>query len=262
MPGARKDIYTERTDSTMNLARREAAAVDPAVDVLVVRTDHQEQGRGRSGAVWHDIPGQSVLMTVAIRRNSFWDPRDPVAATIALRSAAAVVQTIETYHPLSPPAVLAIKWPNDILIDNRKVCGILVEATSQWFFAGIGLNLATGLLEQRVSRSPAAGAAPLELPHPPVGIYEYQPGDAPPEIWAQWIVEMFLAALRDNWWYPVVHDRLAWQGEAVSVMTDGDSAVIRGILTGVNEDGALILKDALSGAAFPPLFAGTLRREK
>lgn len=251
-----KEVYIRQTDSTMNRAREEAEAADRATDLFVVRTDHQESGRGRSGALWQDIPGHSVLITVAVRRSSIWDPRDPVAATMALRAAAAVSRAIETHCSPPPSAGLAIKWPNDILIGDGKACGILVEATSQWFFVGIGLNLITGKLKP----DPTTDQLSSPPPYVPVGVYGDQPPGASPAMWTRWIVESLTSALRGDWWHQFVQDRLKWKGEAVCVLNTEGQREVDGILLGLSKTGALMIRDPQSNSVYPPVYVGTLRR--
>ena len=95
----------------------------------VALAEHQTEGRGRLGRVWHDLPGQGLTFSVALR------PPPPVARwpELTLVAARAVAGAI------GPEA--AIKPPNDVLVDGRKVAGILAEAAGERVVLGIGINV-------------------------------------------------------------------------------------------------------------------------
>jgi BirA family biotin operon repressor/biotin-[acetyl-CoA-carboxylase] ligase len=128
----------DTTDSTQSEALRLAAAGAPEGTVVTAR--HQEAGRGRRGHEWWDAPGQSLLASVLLR------PAGPVttAPQLSLVGGLAVADALAVVA--SVPA--RIRWPNDLLVDGRKVCGILAEASSDGagrlhhVILGIGVNLA------------------------------------------------------------------------------------------------------------------------
>jgi BirA family biotin operon repressor/biotin-[acetyl-CoA-carboxylase] ligase len=94
----------------------------------VALTEHQTQGRGRLGRTWIDEPGTGLLFSVALL------PPPPVADWPALTLVAA-----EAVAGAIGPAA-AIKHPNDVLVDGRKVAGILAEAQER-VVLGIGINV-------------------------------------------------------------------------------------------------------------------------
>lgn len=102
-------------------------------------TDHQTSGRGRMGRTWSDLSGKEIMFSVLLR-----PALAPAQAhLLSLAAALGVVLTLESRHGLAGRA--KVKWPNDVLIDGRKVCGILVEGSMDadrlhWAVAGIGLN--------------------------------------------------------------------------------------------------------------------------
>jgi BirA family transcriptional regulator, biotin operon repressor / biotin---[acetyl-CoA-carboxylase] ligase len=98
----------------------------------IATTDHQTAGRGRQGRAWEDSPGSSLLMSVLLR-----PPAEARQEEISLVCAAAVAQAVEDTTDLSAQ----IKWPNDVMLDRRKVGGILLEARDGAVVAGIGVNL-------------------------------------------------------------------------------------------------------------------------
>ena len=95
----------------------------------------QTAGRGRLGRTWAAPPGAAVLASLLLRGLS------ERAALLPLAAAVAVCEACERCAELE----CAIKWPNDVWIDGRKVAGILLEGRPQegWLALGIGLNVTT-----------------------------------------------------------------------------------------------------------------------
>ena len=120
----RPRVHHRLTDSTNERARELAALGAP--HGTLVTADEQTAGRGRQGREWVAGPGSSLLVSLVLR-----EPGEalPLAAAVAVCEAL--------------PVEAAIKWPNDIWIDRRKVAGILVEARPQegWAVLGIGVNV-------------------------------------------------------------------------------------------------------------------------
>ena len=123
--------HLRQADST-NLRARELAAAG-APHGTVVTADEQTAGRGRQGRTWVAPAGRALLCSVIVR-----DPPRllPLAAGVAV---ADVVDDVT-----GDPGRAAVKWPNDVWLDGRKVAGILVEGRPQegWAVIGIGLNVA------------------------------------------------------------------------------------------------------------------------
>lgn len=118
-------LHLRHTDSTNTRARELAAAGAP--HGTLVTAAEQSAGRGRQGRVWSAPAGRALLCSVVVRE----PPRLlPLAAGVAVADVA------------GPEARL--KWPNDVLIEGRKVAGILVEGRPQehWAVVGVGLNVA------------------------------------------------------------------------------------------------------------------------
>ena len=120
------------TESTNALAQSLAGAGAPHGTLVTAR--EQRAGRGRQGRRWH-APGGSALLTSLVLR-------DP-AALLALLAAVAVAETVERISGERA----GIKWPNDVLLDDRKVAGILIEGRphERWAVLGIGLNVAVAV---------------------------------------------------------------------------------------------------------------------
>jgi len=119
------------------LARKEARHGD------VLQAKHQTAGKGRgAGRVWNDEPGASLLMSIILEQIP-----EP-ANLLQYRSALAILSALRSIAEQTgnSPKDIILKWPNDILIRGKKVCGILLEA--QWngsairsAVIGIGMNI-------------------------------------------------------------------------------------------------------------------------
>ena len=164
-------IALDVTDSTQAEVLSRAVAGAPEGTVVTAR--HQRAGRGQRGHDWWDAPGQSLLCSVLLR------PDGPPATVpqLSLVGGLAVAEALAASAGVSP----RIRWPNDLLVDGRKLCGILAEAATgggrvEHVILGIGVNLhqsvfpdalaerATSLrlLTGRAPEAPALLAAILE----------------------------------------------------------------------------------------------------
>jgi len=111
----------ELATSTNDLAWQAVEQGPDASDGLAVFADQQSAGRGRRGNRWLAPPGTSVLVSVAL-----WLPRGSVDPSLLTRLVA--VAAAEAVEAEAPDLDVGIKWPNDLVVDDRKVGGILVEA--------------------------------------------------------------------------------------------------------------------------------------
>jgi BirA family biotin operon repressor/biotin-[acetyl-CoA-carboxylase] ligase len=121
----RPRLHLRETASTNDRARALAAAGAP--HGTLVTASLQTAGRGRQGRSWSAPAGRALLCSLLLRE---YDPLLPLRAGLAVAD-------------LAGPGAL-VKWPNDVLLDGRKVAGILVEARPQdgWAVLGIGVNVA------------------------------------------------------------------------------------------------------------------------
>lgn len=121
--------------STLDAAHELAAAGAP--DGTLVLADAQTAGRGRLGRSWQSEAGRGIWLTLVER------PGDPEALDVlSLRLGLAAAAVLDPFAP----ARVALKWPNDLYVEGRKLAGILVEARWKngrldWLAAGFGLNL-------------------------------------------------------------------------------------------------------------------------
>jgi BirA family biotin operon repressor/biotin-[acetyl-CoA-carboxylase] ligase len=134
----RRVLVYEETDSTSNRAAE--LAHDRAHDGVVVLAKQQTAGRGQHGRSWQCPPASGVLLSVLL----FPPPELRRPAILTAWAAVSVCETILEAGNLQAK----IKWPNDVLIRGKKVCGILIEQrsgsqeTAGGVVAGIGLNVA------------------------------------------------------------------------------------------------------------------------
>lgn len=109
---------------------------------LVVTARHQTAGRGRIGRKWHSLPGSQLQFSTVIHPPL---PREQVPVT-SLMTGLAVAETLEAQLALQPK----LKWPNDVLLGGRKVCGILMELKMRHrkddprLVVGVGINCLGG----------------------------------------------------------------------------------------------------------------------
>ncbi|NEW41838.1 biotin--[acetyl-CoA-carboxylase] ligase [Nocardia cyriacigeorgica] len=115
-----------------------ARAADPQVDRIALLAETQEHGRGRHARVWVSPPRAQISLSVLVRLRGI----DPNAlGWLPLLTGVAVVDALRT--TASVPAML--KWPNDVLIEGRKVAGILAEVAASGadpaVVVGVGVNV-------------------------------------------------------------------------------------------------------------------------
>jgi BirA family biotin operon repressor/biotin-[acetyl-CoA-carboxylase] ligase len=221
----------EKTDSTQNEAA--AWAQEGVPEGAVILAEEQTSGRGRQGRVWHSPAGKGVWMSIVLR------PRIPLSYTphLTLLAAVALFRAISklTMVPLS------MKWPNDIFVNGKKVAGILLESATEgerllYVIAGIGvsvnldnsdfpeemqekatsLKIVTGRKVDRASLV-AACLQELELMY---RLYEAQG----------------FALIRTLW-----EAQSMTLGRQVTI--DTPQGPLEGVAEGLNEFGALLLKD-------------------
>lgn len=142
----KKVIYKEVTDSTNADIRR--MAEDGASNGLVVVADSQEAGKGRRGRNWQSDKGTNLLFSMLLKPDFSPDK----ASMITLVAAYSVAKVISRETGLDAK----IKWPNDIVIHRKKVCGILTEMSMERDYihhivVGIGINTNEEVFPEEIS---------------------------------------------------------------------------------------------------------------
>jgi BirA family biotin operon repressor/biotin-[acetyl-CoA-carboxylase] ligase len=146
------DVVAE-VDSTNQVLLDRARA--GAVEGLVLVADHQTAGRGRSGRSWEAAPGAALLVSVLLRPSL-------APAEAHLVTTVAGLAAVDVCAELG--ADVALKWPNDVVADDRKLAGLLSESvvvgdTVQAVVVGMGMNLRDGALpDGAVALDALAGA--------------------------------------------------------------------------------------------------------
>lgn len=198
-------VYEEVT-STQDVARSQTDGTDP----VVVVAHRQSQGRGRSGSEW-DTASRAIAVSAAWQ----WDWAPEQRSLIPLVAGVAARRTLGES--------VGLKWPNDVLVGDSKVAGLLVELVDDVVVAGMGVN--------------------LFWPDPPANVTALHSVDPGPELgpalaveWAGWLWELMESGEeswpRDEYLEACVTlgSEVTWdpngRGRAVDIAADGSLMVI------------------------------------
>jgi BirA family biotin operon repressor/biotin-[acetyl-CoA-carboxylase] ligase len=219
-------------DSTNEEARRLAAAGEKAPLWIIAR--EQTNGRGRHGRVWISQAGNlfATFLTQAPQAKS---------GQLAFAAALAVYETVAHFAPSIP---LTLKWPNDVLLNGKKVAGILLEGLAvEGLAIGIGINLAHC---PDVTEFPATSvASEMGYPADPEEALAVL-AEAMSSWYEVWARHGF-AKLREAWLARASH-----LGKEIRARLDGSE--FTGVFEGLDEDGALRLR--IAGGAIQRISAG------
>jgi BirA family biotin operon repressor/biotin-[acetyl-CoA-carboxylase] ligase len=211
--------YYESVDSSNDVAAQWLRSGAPEGGVVVA--DEQHKGRGRLGRTWHTPPGVALALSFVLR------PSPDQLTQMSMVGAVAAAELCEW----AGASRVTIKWPNDVLLDGRKVCGVLPEAVwrgsqLEGVILGIGVNVRMSfdaalaaravnledVVSARLERAELAAVLVQRVMH------WRQPGNAP-NVFSAW------------------KSRLAMLGRRVSV--DG----VVGTAANVDESGGLVIVD-------------------
>jgi len=207
------------TDST-NLRLKEGAREGRFAPPYLLIADAQTRGRGRLGRSFLSPPGTGLYMSLLLRPAPPWNP-----GQITILAAVAACRAIEEETGLHP----AIKWVNDLFLRGKKICGILAEAMGDQVIVGIGINLQTppggfpddlaiaGALDCGADRLRLAGRIAAHLLRG-------------------------MERLNDPAIVDAYRRRMPLIGRDITYTRDGQQKNAR--VTGVSEDGGLIIRDA------------------
>ncbi len=214
-------LHYNTIDSTNTEARRlyELGERGP----IWIVADEQKAGRGRLGRTWHSQPG-NLYSTFLFPCHT---PQSKVAQISFVSSLA--VQDVATHFATA--AAITLKWPNDCLLNGSKFCGILSESISDSVALGIGMNITH---------------APPNMPYATTCLKEHAPS-----ITVKAAHEVLAARLKH--WLQIWHDgrdfetiKFAWEASALNLgknlSVDIGTAIRQGIFKGLNDDGAMILR--------------------
>ncbi|MBA7470642.1 Bifunctional ligase/repressor BirA [subsurface metagenome] len=217
-------IYYPSLTSTMEVAKQEAQL--GAVEGTVIIADEQTAGRGRIKRVWLSPKG-SVALSIILY------PSVVNLPSLIMLASLAVVHSIEAVTGLKPQ----VKWPNDVLVNDKKVCGILIESSVRgnivdYAIIGIGVNV-----NLRLSGFP-------EIQSTATSLSAELGRDAPRlRIIRQLLVEverLYLALQAGGSIYEEWQDNLVTLGRRVRVKSG--KTIYEGVAESVTKDGSLLLR--------------------
>lgn len=227
-------ILLDEVDSTMSEAARRAPELTRPTWIM---TRHQTKGRGRRGKAWENPTGNFAATFV-------FRPNCPPAEA-ALRSFSAANALFEALAMFTDRALLAQKWPNDVLLDGGKVAGILLESSGtqagvDWLSIGFGVNLVSAPKDV-----PDAAFAPVSLGAEAPSCEEFLSILATNMATEERLfATLGFAPIRTRWLREA-----AKLGEEITARTSrGDHS---GIFEAVDEDGQLVLRTASGPVSIP-----------
>jgi len=223
-------LFLPKVGSTNDKAAQRAQR--GVLPLSLVVADEQTRGRGRSGRSWHTPPGAAIAMSLLLPTQDL--PQDDLGKITGL-GALAVCEAIQKHQE-----AVQIKWPNDVLLEEKKVCGVLSEAlwrgdSLEHVVIGIGINVAP------------SSVPPAEVLGFPATSLERGLGRTVPR--EEIIRDVLLSILG---WLPRLHTSeflIAWEGhlayrgenvELASVHQQGER--VWGRLIGLNRQGHICLR--------------------
>jgi len=133
-------VVTSTGSTNTDLAPQATQSAEPAPEGAVLIAEEQRQGRGRMGRRWVSPPRSALMFSVLLRPAEVPPARRGWVPLLAGVAAATAVRRVT-----GVPATL--KWPNDLLVADRKLAGILAEQSGDAIVVGLGLNVTTTLAE-------------------------------------------------------------------------------------------------------------------
>jgi BirA family transcriptional regulator, biotin operon repressor / biotin---[acetyl-CoA-carboxylase] ligase len=233
--------FLDQVGSTNTEALRWADSGAPDQSVIVA--DEQTAGRGRQGRTWFTPPGAALAFSLVLREGLRVDRSSPEdipsrLARLTALGALAVSQALQTEYNLTSQ----IKWPNDVLLERRKVCGILTEA--QWQ----GERLAAAVLGIGINVAPPSVPPDSEVIYPATCVEAVLNRRIDRWFLLRCVLEKILAWrgwLEEPEFLTAWEERLAFKGEQVYIYTSTttqDSPGEQGILLGLDSSGRLLVR--------------------
>jgi len=221
-------VYYPEVSSTNEVAKK--LADDGAAEGTVVIADAQTAGRGRLGRSWHSPPGVGIWLSLILRP----PVAPPTAPQLTMTAAVAVCKVLRQATGVD----VGIKWPNDLMVEGRKVCGILTEMKAEmdrvhYVVLGIGINVNSEGFPPEV--------APVATSLKQVAGRTFNRVDLVKQILVE--MDQVYPDYKRKGFTPFRED---WQqlnvtlGQAVTVTTLGES--FAGMATGIQPDGSLVVE--------------------
>lgn len=201
-------------------------------DVFVA--DVQTAGRGRLDHRWLSAPGENIMMSAVVDVADM--PLHEVATlplVVGLAAAESVREVFSGYGKDSLSSVVKVKWPNDVLVGSRKICGVLCERNRDCVIIGIGMNVNQSVFPSEISDRATS--------------FVMQLGDRQDVMWIRNKVLLHLSScieiLRAEGFaslLPRLRELDCLKGMRVAVRrTDDDDSPAEGICGGIRADGTL-----------------------
>ena len=214
-------LYKIETVSTMDDSRE--LAKNDVQHGMVVAAGYQSGGRGRgSGRRWVSNPGENLLFTLILAKNKI----NVLPNLIPLLIGSSISGLLEELFQFKAE----VKWPNDVLINGKKISGILCEAKGDYIFAGIGINCNQVEFPADISNYTCSIASLTGSQFGPLFLLEK-------------LLEQIYNDLNRKNWKKDYLKRLYKIGETVTVLNGNPDSgeKITGVLSGIGENGELIL---------------------
>lgn len=233
--------FQEETDSTNDWAKRAGKEGAPHGSAFVAES--QTKGKGRRGKSWENPRGTGLAMSILLRPQM----RPENAPMMTLLMGLSGAQAVEDITGLTP----GIKWPNDLVLSGKKICGILTEMTMSgseidYVVIGIGVNLNMEAFPEDIREKATSlkleGGKTVERDEMAAAVLRRFE-----ENYNVFLETCSLSALRDVYMKYLVN-----LGREVKVM-EGDRE-LRGICTGINDSGELLIEK--SDGTCEAVFAG------
>jgi len=214
--------------STSDMARQKLLDASDIELPFLVLCDQQSAGRGQRGNSWKST-AQSLTFTWCMSAESAPSANRPLLSLIAGLSICEAIDMTGVENA-------KLKWPNDVLIDRQKVCGILVERISSgdqsWFLVGIGINA-----NQTADDLEAMGQSASTFPPGSLRLFSEN------EIKLQTLLENVVQRLSENTvsehdWSKQLNGRFEFLDDLVTFTTP-DGKVVTGIFKGVDTSGRI-----------------------
>ncbi len=220
--------YIKETSSTMVLARKmlvESMKNSEAVSGKVIIAGFQISGRGRiPGRVWDSNPDENLTFTLILHKSETGSGNFPLSLTVGL----GLAFYMESKHLLIPQ----IKWPNDILIGDKKISGIIVENIKNYYLIGVGINCNQTVFSEELNTKVTS-----------LRKESGQSFDLKDELSA--VLDGIHNSLRIQGKKAEIEKRLYRRGKEVVFLSGDPSKKVRfkGVLSGIGTDGTMMLQN-------------------
>lgn len=240
-----RQIHLAQVDSTNSYLRRRLAEEPDLEEYTVVTATDQTAGRGQPGHRWDATAGQNLTMTLLLHPSDLMEEGGTLF-DLNILTALAVRQAL--LRELPPGAEVKVKWPNDLLVGGRKICGILIENTfsSSRLVAsvvGIGVNV----LQEHFGEGYPTPPTSIAIEQRRLGVTPLT-GDG----WHDRLVYEILEALEEWRSRPVsrlraeYHRSLFGRGE-VARFARPSGETFYGMIEGVRPDGRILIRELPTG---------------